>query len=236
MLKQLRVVTVLLLGLAGVFVVIIVRELTSPLPSLPRPRPQAAAPSGPPAVATATPAASPAAGGSGYATVVSRNLFSPTRTEAPPAPPPAPVVNLPPKPNLFGVVLQDGTPIAYLEDPTTKRVARYRVGDAVAGGTLKTIGSDSVILSRPDGQIAVRLHDPTRPRPAAPAGAPGTPTQGMQPQPVTPGARPPVFPEGMVVPPTTPMPSPPGAAPSRRPMPQGVFGRVPPQTDAPKPQ
>jgi hypothetical protein len=226
MLKQLRIITVLLLAVAVVFVVIIVRELTAPVAKLPAPRPQPPAAAAPPA---ATPAA-PSPGAGGYATIATRNLFSPTRTEAPPAPPPAPVVNLPPKPNLFGVVLQDGTPIAYLEDPTTKRVARYRIGDAVAGGTLKTISSDSVVLARPDGQIAVRLHDPARPRapqPTPPA-APGSPVPGQ-----APGSRPPtVFPEGMVAPPTTP-----GSVPSRRPLPPGVLGRVPPQTpNAPNPQ
>jgi hypothetical protein len=89
-----------------------------------------------------------------------------------------------PKPSLFGVVLQDGVPIAYLEDPVTKRVARYRVGDTVAGGTVKTIESDTVQLSRPDGQITVRLHDPSRPRAAVPPtpGAPqGTPAAGAPP-------------------------------------------------------
>ena len=230
MFKQLRLVTVLFAAIAVVFVVVIVRELTAPSPSLPTVRP-------PSATTTATPAPSPtptapsSAGAGGYAVIASRNLFSPTRTEAPPAPPPAPVVNLP-KPNLYGVVLQDGTPIAYLEDPTTKRVARYRIGDAVAGGTLKTISSDSVTLSRPDGQIAVRLHDPTRPRPAAPAAAPGAPMPGSQPT-GTPVQRPTVFPEGFV-PPTMPSPS---TIPSRRPLPPGVLGRVPQQpTDAPNPQ
>jgi hypothetical protein len=232
MFKQLRLVTVLFAAIAVVFVAIIVRELTARSPSLPTVRPPSATTTATPAPSP-TPAAPPSAGAGGYAVIASRNLFSPTRTEAPPAPPPpAPVVNLP-KPNLYGVVLQDGTPIAYLEDPTTKRVARYRIGDAVAGGTLKTISSDSVTLSRPDGQIAVRLHDPTRPRPPAPAAAPtpGAPMPGSQPTAVQ---RPPtVFPEGFV-PPTMPSPS---AIPSRRPLPPGVLGRVPPQpTDAPKPQ
>jgi hypothetical protein len=226
MFKQLRVVTVLFAAIAVVFVAIIVRELTAPSRRLPTVRPQSATTTATPAPSP-TPSAPPPAGAGGYAVIASRNLFSPTRTEAPPAPPPAPVVNLP-KPNLYGVVLQDGTPIAYLEDPTTKRVARYRVGDAVAGGTLKTISSDSVILSRPDGQIAVRLHDPTRPRPVPPAATP------------TPGAPTPGAPTPAVQRPTTPFPEgfvPPTAIPSRRPLPPGVLGRVPTQpTDASKPR
>jgi hypothetical protein len=86
-----------------------------------------------------------------------------------------------PKPNLYGIILRDGAPVAYLEDPTTKRVAGYRLGDAVAGGTVKLIGTDHVVLNRPEGDVNVRLRDPAKPRPVAPpqpqpgAVAPGTP-------------------------------------------------------------
>src|SRR5262249_45096285 len=151
-----------------------------------------------------------------------------------------------PKPNLYGVVLQEGAPIAYLEDPVTKRVARYRVGDTVAGGTVKTIESDSVVLSRPDGQIAVRLHDPTRPRPAAPPAAargppPGAPVPGA-PGPGGPvpgaGTPPPRIPT--IFPPQGSMPpqaSPESGVSARRPLPPSILGRVPPQaTDAPTPR
>ncbi len=231
--RQLRLITALFVGIAAVFVAIIVRELTVASPRLPSPRPAPAAPAT--AAPAGTPAPSPSAGTGSYAVIASRNLFSPTRTEAPPPPPsPAPVVNLP-KPNLYGVVLQDGTPIAYLEDPVTKRVARYRVGDTVAGGTLKTIESDSVVLSRPDGQVAIRLHDPTRPRPAAPppgAPTPGAPGAGGA---IPPGSRTPtVFPPQGAVPPAA---APTGGAGVRRPLPPSVLGRIPPQaTDAPTPR
>jgi translation initiation factor IF-2 len=226
--RPLRLVTILFAGIAAVLVAIIVRELTTASPRLPvpRPAPSATATAPPPA----RPAPAPSAGAGGYAVVASRNLFSPTRTEAPPAPPaPPPVVNLP-KPNLYGVVLQDGAPIAYLEDPVTKRVARYRVGDTVAGGTLKTIESDSVVLSRPDGQIAVRLHDPTRPRPPAPpAAAPGAPGPGGATPPGTPPRTPTIFPPQGAAP-----PSPTSGANVRRPLPPSILGRIPPQaTDAP---
>jgi len=236
MTKGLRLVTVLFAGIAIVLVVVIVREMTArpPRPAATRTQPTATtvAPS-----AAAAPAAPPAAGAGNYGVIASRNLFSPTRTEAPPAPPPAPVVNLP-KPNLYGVIFQDAGPVAYLEDPVTKRVARYRIGDTVAGGTLKSIDSDSVVLSRPDGQIAVRLHDPTRPRPAAPPAAmptPGAPMPGgATPTPATPTPRTPtVFPPQGLAPAGTSSPS----AISRRPLPPSVLGRVPPQpADAPKPQ
>jgi hypothetical protein len=143
-----------------------------------------------------------------------------------PVTPPAPAL---PKPNLFGVVLLDGGPVAYLEDPVSKRVARYRVGDQVAGGTVQTIGSDTVTLARPEGQVMVRLHDPSRPRPAAPAGVPA-PAAGQHTQPVSPiGPIPPggVMPEG--APPHT-------LTQPRRPTP-GIMGRIPQQpTDATTPR
>lgn len=214
--KRLPVVTLLLVGISLAFAALIAKELTT-VPRVAAPRPQpAASVGGSPGATQAAPA--PTAPGS-YTVVTSRNLFSPTRTEAPvtPVAPPAPPAPVLPKPNLFGVVLQDGTPIAYLEDPVTKRVARYRVGDSVAGGTVQAIGADTVMLARPEGQVAVRLHDPTRPKAAAAPGTPnpmppGTPMVGPQ-QGAAPGAGTPQF---------------------RRPLP---LGRVPPQpTNAPSPQ
>ncbi len=224
MTKRLRLVTVLFAGIAIVLVAIIAKELTARPPRPPAPRAQSTATTVAPS-APAAPAAPPAAGAGNYGMIASRNLFSPTRSEAPPAPPPAPVVNLP-KPNLYGVIFQEAGPVAYLEDPVTKRVARYRIGDTVAGGTLKSIDSDSVVLSRPDGQIAVRLHDPTRPRPAGPPAAapmPGAPMPGVvAPTPTTPT----VFPPQGVAPAAATPPSP-GAI-SRRPLPPSVLGRIPP--------
>src|SRR4029434_3035894 len=73
-----------------------------------------------------------------YNVIATRNLFSPTRSET--AGPgiagvaQAPIV----KPNLHGVVLREGSPIAYLEDPLTKRIAGYRIGDRIVGGTVQT--------------------------------------------------------------------------------------------------
>jgi hypothetical protein len=223
--RRLAVVTALLTVLALAFAGLIARDVTtSKRAAVRRPQPPASPLAPAPA---ATPAAPAPSSPGGYAVVVSRNLFSPTRTEAPP-PPPTPVaagppaVNLPKPPHLYGVVLQDGTPVAYLEDPTTKRVIRYRIGDSVAGGTLQTINSDNVVLSRPDGQIAVRLHDPTRPRAAPPA--PTTPA-ATAPQAAP---RPQSF-----VPPTPAQPS--GVV--RRPLPPGVLGRILPQgTDEKTPQ
>jgi len=153
--KRLIVLNAVLLALAAGGTVYIVRQLTSPMPM-----PQAGR--GRPAPPAPSPAEVPPPSPGGYASVAARNLFSPTRTESPPAPTVAasPAV----KPNLFGVVLREGAPIAYLEDPNTKRVAGYRVGDSVAGGTVQTINSEGIVINRPDGNMDVRLRDPSKPR------------------------------------------------------------------------
>ena len=219
--RPLSLLNIVLVGVALAFALLIVRELTtSPRRVGPRPQPATTA------AAPVAPAETPPPTAGGYTIVATRNLFSPTRTEAPPPPPAAsPAVNLP-KPNLYGVVLRDGTPIAYLEDPVTKRVAGYRIGETIAGGTITTIADDSVMLTRPEGQVAVRLHDPARPRPAAPPPASATPpTSGV--------------PQGFPVAPITPTVQPtPGGLPFRRPLPPSVIrGAQPSQTtNAPTPE
>lgn len=114
-----------------------------------------------------------------YNVIVAKYLFSPSRTEG--APEVAkPVVPLPPKPILLGVVVDGPASRAYLEDPSTKRVFGYQVGDSVAGGKLDKIADDRIQITRSDGVMDVLLRDPAKPRPpapvqAAPPGAPGAP-------------------------------------------------------------
>lgn len=174
---------------------------------------------------------------SAYNVVATRSIFSPTRTETATLGPGAggPGVAAV-KPHMHGVVLRDTNPLAYLEDPVTKRVAGYRIGDSIAGGTLKTIASDRVVIARPDGEMDVRLRDPSKPRPALPV--PAAQPAGAA-APVVPGAAPAsaaqtppsIFPPGLgpaLVPPRvapaqvqTP-PTPPAVGPSvpgRRPVP-----------------
>ena len=226
-----------LVAVALVSIGYIIRELRTPPPAVSAPRQTP-----PPVAAVAQPAPSPDAPTGGYTVVASRNLFSPTRTEAPvtqtAAGPPVP------KPNLYGIILRDGAPVAYLEDPTTKRVAGYRLGDAVAGGTVKLIGTDHVVLNRPEGDVNVRLRDPAKPRPVAPpqpqpgAVAPGTPgapsiavPPGVPGAPGAPGVAQQPVPGQVVTPPQTPQVLP------RRPLPPNLLRRVPPSaTDAPAPQ
>lgn len=107
----------------------------------------------------------------GYDMVISRNLFAPTRTETGAAAAPASAPGAP-TPVLYGVVLQDDAPIAYLEDPATKRVQGYRSGDTISGGTVGRIAADHVVLLRPEGRVEVRLNDPSKPRQAAPQPSP----------------------------------------------------------------
>jgi hypothetical protein len=234
--KNLIVLNALLLALAVGGAVYIVRQLTMPMPM-----PQAGqARPAPPAPGLAEPAPPPPGG---YASVAARNLFSPTRTESPPTPTVAssPAV----KPNLFGIVLREGAPVAYLEDPSTKRVAGYRVGDAVAGGTVQTINSEGVVINRPDGSMDVRLRDPSKPRPTPVALPPGA-VPGAQPGVIpgqipgvippaggVPGVVPPVVapPPGQLVPPGTPP-----TIPGRRTLPPNLLRRLPQaqQGDAPQ--
>jgi hypothetical protein len=117
-------------------------------------------------------------------------------------------------------------------------VAGYRLGDSVAGGTVTQIGADHVVLNRPDGEVNVRLRDPSKPRPVAPstgAQQPGVPA-GAAPTPqISPGApgapAPAVVPQqpgqaaNAPLPPTTP----------RRPLPPNLLRRLPPPaaSDAP---
>jgi hypothetical protein len=208
----------------------IARELTTPPPSAPV---RARAPEPAPAAAPTTETPPPRTGLAAGSVVVSRNLFSPTRSEAPPsATSTRPAVQLP-KPLLHGVVVREGAPIAYLEDPTTKRVAGYRLGDAIAGGTVQAINADAVVLARPDGSVDLRLRDPAKPRPAqAPqAGAPA----GQQPPPGQPG---------VTVPPQAGLPQPGVQAPpitspvvpGRRPLPPNLLRRLTPSQAPDAPQ
>jgi DNA polymerase-3 subunit gamma/tau len=180
----------------------------------------------PPAAAEAPPpppAPSPPSPLTAYAVVAERNLFSATRTEAPPEPPrPAagtgPAAPPAPKPRLYGVVmLPEGRGRAYLEDVQRRRVFAYSVGDLVGDARLEQIKSDRVVLRRGSEAFEVLLHDPSKPRQAAApsgvqspeAGAAGRPAAsrppGAMPPPV-PGIRAPGRPR-VVVPPPAPPPS-----------------------------
>ena len=231
--RRLNVLNAVLVAIGLVAVGYAVREMRAPAPTAAVAR--RPAPAVPPTAAAAP--AAPETQPGGYGVVASRNLFSPTRSEAPAAPASAAAPNVP-KPNLYGILLSEGSPVAYLEDPTTKRVAGYRLGDNVAGGTVKQIAADYVVLNRPEGDINVRLRDSSKPRPPAPTGQPGAPgTPGTAPVPGAPGAPP--APPTAAAPPqpapgvATPQPGVPPVLP-RRPLPPNLIRRLPPTgTDAP---
>jgi hypothetical protein len=243
--KKLLIINAILIAIAAGSVVFIVRQFMAPMPMpLPtRGRPASASTTaeGPPDTARLPPTA--------YGVVASKNLFSPSRTEAPVNPTASAAANLP-KPNLFGVVLREGAPIAYLEDPTSKRVSGYRIGDSIAGGTVQAITADTVSITRPDGKVDVRLRDPGKPRPAAQpataAGQPGAQPVANQPLPgvipptvmppvgATPALPPAVAGQPGVIPQPGQVPTP--VIPGRRPLPPNLLRRLPqnPPTDAPQ--
>lgn len=143
-----------------------------------------------------------------YASIPAKSLFSPARSESGGAATAAPAG---PRPLLYGIVMRDDLSIAYLEDPASKRVAGYRIGDAIAGGTVQKITPDHIVLKRSDGELDVRLRDPLKPRPAPVEAAaptpPGTPSASGAAAGVV---RPPVPPTSPLPAPLRRMPPPPG--------------------------
>src|SRR5438445_228681 len=236
--RRLLLINVVLAAVSVLCIVLIVKQLLTARPP--------AAPRGRPAVgssAATAPAGDPRLPPQAYNVIASRNLFSPTRSETagPAIAGGAPVMVA--KPALHGVVLREGSPIAYLEDPLTKRIAGYRLGDPIAGGTVQTISADAVVIARPDGMVDVRLRDPSKPRPAppqpgvqqpvpgqqnlpGPGGAGQLPNQGLMPAPGPAQPSPRAFtPPGVPVPqPVTPgQPMPPPTAPPVPPAQRGRF-------------
>jgi hypothetical protein len=241
---------IVLAVLSAALIAYIVQQLVTPTALPVGGRRAAATTVVPPAVET------PRAPAGSYTVVAARNLFNPSRSESASGTTTATAAPLV-RPNLFGIVVRDGGSIAYLEDPVTKRVVGYRVGDKVIGGTVQTIKSDSVVIERPEGPLDVRLRDPGKPRATATPGPTGVPQLGMPqgtfqpPQPgaaVLPGVIPPAA-SAQPLPPTIPPPTSqpqfgqqpgmtapgtpaqivPPAAP-RRPLPPNLLRRMPPGT------
>lgn len=182
--RRLLNLNVLLGAVSGLFAVVLIREvlLVHPLPPPPvvRPTPPASAsvpPTGPEAVAT-------------YGVIAAKNLFSPSRSEMM-----ADAVVAGPTPVLHGVVMNGEKSRAYLEDPVSKRIVGYAVGDSIGGGRLQAIRSDRVVIGRPQGPVEVLLQDPSKPKPAAPLPSVGSadrsPTPTTAPVPTTQPAPPP---------------------------------------------
>ncbi len=126
---------------------------------------------------------------SAYAGVGERNLFSPARTETPPEPSraattPAGTAPAAAKPRLWGVLLGVDSGRAYLEDPPTRKVFPYKIGDTIADSRSEQIQADRVVLRRGAETYAVLLRDPSKPKPPAqpvPARTPGAPAVPVTP-------------------------------------------------------
>lgn len=164
--KRLFLLNVVLVTAAAVFSVQIIRTLLTS-PQLPTAPPLAARQVERPPAEEPPRAASPLAT---YDVVAARNLFSPNRSETVTA-----AVSSVGKPLLYGIVFKDGVPVAFLEDPVTRRVAEYKLGDQVAGGRLERIEADRIVIRRGQEQLEVFLRDPAKPKSATTA-QPGVPT------------------------------------------------------------
>ena len=208
--KRLLAVNLLLAAVAVLSAVKLSHVLSAPR-SIPPP-------AAPPALqASVTPGTEPAPSRpslAAYGVVATRNLFNPNRSEAVAA-----LAPLPPaaRPVLHGVVINGETRLAYLEDPTTKRVFGYKTGDTVAGGQLERIEEDRVVIKRPEGLLEVKLKDPSKPKPvvrappppgvAPSAGVPRTPPIAPSAPGVPRPPRPPRPPQEGAGSPGTPAPS-----------------------------
>ena len=109
-----------------------------------------------------------------YDLIAARSLFHPDR--ALPKRSDA-LIALPPAANLmlYGVVWREDNPLAYVEDPATKKIFGYKTGDAMAGGYVERIELDRIVIRRTDGPFEIMLRAPNKPRPVV-SGTPPTET------------------------------------------------------------
>src|SRR5262249_25762001 len=180
--RRLVAINIVLAAVAVLCIALIVKQIAQVRPAAaPRQRTPVAAPGEP------APARDSRLSPQAYNVIASQNLFSPTRSASSRPAQPGTQTKLVARPTVPGVALREASPIAYLEDPWTKRIAGYRIGDPIAGGTVQTISADAVVIARPDGMVDVRLRDPSKPRPAPPQpaqpGVPGQPPVPRQPPP-----------------------------------------------------
>ncbi|OLB99532.1 MAG: hypothetical protein AUH30_05040 [Candidatus Rokubacteria bacterium 13_1_40CM_68_15] len=99
-----------------------------------------------------------------YDLIAARSLFHPDR--AVPKRSDA-LLALPPAANLmlYGVVWSEDNPLAYLEDPASKKIFGYKTGDPMAGGYVERIETDRIVIRRTDGPLEIMLRAPNKPRP-----------------------------------------------------------------------
>lgn len=125
-----------------------------------------------------------------YTVVATKNLFSPTRDESQPTPAAQAAGTTPAAQrfSLYGVVLRPEGALAYLEDPRTRKVYAYKVGDLVGDGRLTEILEDRVVITRAGERVEVLLHDPGKPKGPPTARQPAASPRRVEPRPPVPGA------------------------------------------------
>jgi len=162
--RRLLLLNVPLVGVGLVFAVALARELVAsrPLPALPAARASLSSHS---LGAAAAPDSGPASDLNPYSIISARNLFNPTRSETSTVA----AARQTAKPVLHGVVLDGQRSRAYIEDPLAKGVFGYTLGDTMGPGKITTISADRIMISGSEGTFEVLLHDPSKPKPAAPA-------------------------------------------------------------------
>ena len=185
--RPLTVLNLLLVGISVVFSIQLLRGFAAPapLPLIRVDRPLVAVvsakkdsgPAGPPLTA--------------YGGIAARNLFNPDRSATGRSDAGSGDQAFATKPVLYGVVIGEETRVAYLEDPSTKRIFGYKVGDVVAGGQLEQIETDRVVIKRVDERLEIMLHGSNKPRSTVDA---SMPPPGVRPAPTGPSV--PRFPLG----------------------------------------
>jgi len=101
-----------------------------------------------------------------YTIIAMRNLFSASRSESIET---TTLGAAGPRLFLHGVALDGPHSRAYIEDPATRRVSGFALGDPIGGGRLVRILEDRVVIGRPEGLVEIMLKDPAKPRPESPA-------------------------------------------------------------------
>ena len=152
-----------LLGAAACFAFGMTRELAASRP-LPGPPARQAASASPKATADVSPPGVSVQRDERalFSAIADKNIFSPSRSNT------SAIADSPGgKPFLHGVVVNDRKSRAYLEDPASKKIFGYAVGDSVGGGRLDAIKTDRVVILRSEGPMEVLLRDPSKPQPTA---------------------------------------------------------------------
>src|SRR5262249_3816140 len=152
-----------LLGAAACFACGMTRELAAsrPLPGPPARQPASASPKAPADVSP--PGVSVQRDERAlFSAIADKNIFSPSRSNT------SAIADSPGgKPFLHGVVVNDRKSRAYLEDPVSKKILGYAVGDSVGGGRLDAIKAYRGGILRLEVPTEVLLRDPSRPQPTA---------------------------------------------------------------------